>query len=67
MKKFRIGMIIVAVIAIIIILVTFDYGDLSWNASKPSYGVIMVMLIIIFNMIYSIRKDEKKLNEKKPK
>lgn len=59
MKKFRIGLIIFAVIIIIGQLTVVEYTDLSWSENAGSYLSIISMILLIISMIYSNRYDKK--------
>lgn len=53
MRKFRIVLIIFAVIIIIGHLTFVEYSDLSWPENKGSYLGIISMILVIIGMIYS--------------
>ncbi|MDY6801937.1 MAG: hypothetical protein SVU94_12055 [Bacteroidota bacterium] len=53
MRKFRIVLIIFAVIVIIGHLTFVEYSDLSWSENKGSYLGIISMILLIIGMIYS--------------
>ena len=59
MKKFRIGLIVVAVIVVIGELIIIDYSNLTWSKKMGSYLVIMGMILTISSLISSIRHDKK--------
>ena len=59
MKKFRIGLIVVAVIVVIGELIIIDYSNLTWSKKMGSYLVIIVMILTISSLISSIRHDKK--------
>ena len=60
MKKFRIGLIVVAVIVVIGELIIIDYSNLTWSKKMGSYLVIIGMILTISSLILSIRHDKKK-------
>jgi len=53
MRKFRIVLIIFAVIIIIGHFTFVEYLDLSWSENKDSYLGIISMILVIIGMIYS--------------
>lgn len=57
MRKFRIGLIIIAFALIIGQLIIIDYTNLSWSENAGSYLGIISMLLIIISLIYSKRYD----------
>jgi hypothetical protein len=59
MKKFRIGLIVVAVIVVIGELIIIDYSNLTWFKKMGSYLVIIGMILTISSLILSIRHDKK--------
>ena len=59
MKKFRIGLIVVAVIVVIGELIIIDYSNLTWSKKMGSYLVIIGMILTISSIILSIRNDKK--------
>ncbi len=59
MRKFRIGLIISAVITIIIQLGVVEYSDLSWSVNAGSYWGIISMILLIVSMVYSNRYEKK--------
>ena len=59
MKKFRIGLIVVAVIVVIGELIIIDYSKLTWSKKMGSYLVIIGMILTISSLILSIRHDKK--------
>ena len=59
MKKFRIGLIVVAVIVVIGELIIIDYSNLTWFKKMGSYLVIIGMILTISSLISSIRHDKK--------
>ena len=59
MKKFRIGLIVVAVIVVIGELIIIDYSNLTWSKKMGSYRVIIGMILTISSLILSIRHDKK--------
>lgn len=59
MKKFRIGLIVVAVIVVIEELIIIDYSNLTWSKKMGSYLVIIGMILTISSLILSIRHDKK--------
>lgn len=59
MKKFRIGLIVVAVIVVIGELIIIDYSNLTWSKKMGSYLVIIGMILTISSLISSIRHDKK--------
>ena len=61
MRKFRIGMIVCAIVFIIAHLTFLDYNDLSWVNNTGSYLGLIAMVLLILAMISSQRyeNDEK--------
>mgnify|MGYP003604859177 FL=1 len=59
MTKFRIGLIVVAVIVVIGELIIIDYSNLTWSKKMGSYLVIIGMILTISSLISSIRHDKK--------
>ena len=59
MTKFRIGLIVVAVIVVIGELIIIDYSNLTWSKKMGSYLVIIGMILTISSLILSIRHDKK--------
>ena len=59
MKKFRIGLIVFAVIVVIGELIIIDYSNLTWSKNLGSYLVIIGMIMTISSLILSIRRDKK--------
>ena len=59
MKKFRIGLIIGAIIIIIAELTIIDYSNLIWSKNLGPYLVIIGMIYLIISMIFSIKYDKK--------
>ena len=59
MKKFRIGLIVVAVIVVIGELIIIDYSNLTWYKKMGSYLVIIGMILTISSLILSLRHDKK--------
>ena len=59
MKKFRIGLFVVAVIVVIGELIIIDYSNLTWSKKMGSYLVIIGMILTISSLILSIRHDKK--------
>lgn len=59
MKKFRIGLIVAAVIVVIGELIIIDYSNLTWSKKMGSYLVIIGMILTISSLILSIRHDKK--------
>ena len=59
MKKFRIGLIVVAVIVVIGELIIIDYSNLTWFKKMGSYLVIIGMILTISSLILSLRHDKK--------
>ena len=59
MKKFRVGLIIAAIIIIIANLTFIDYSNLNWSENFKPYLAIMAFFILIAGLIYSIRYDKK--------
>jgi len=64
MKKFRIGLVVFAIIIIIGQLIIMDYINLSWSNNGGSYLGIISMICLIISMILSNRyeKNESKNN-----
>jgi hypothetical protein len=61
MNRFRIGIILFAVIVIIGQLTVLDYGNLIWSRNAGSYLGIISMICIIISMILSNRHEKRKL------
>lgn len=61
MKKFRLGIIVFALIFVAIHLSFIDYNNLSWKSNSGGYLGIVSMLLLIAAMISSQRSEE---NEK---
>lgn len=63
MRKFRIGIIVCAIVFIIGHLTFLDYNDLSWSNNTGSYLGLIAMVLLILAMISSQRyqDDEKKI------
>lgn len=59
MRKFRIGLMIVAFAFIIAQLIIVDYTDLSWSENGGSYLGIISMILLIISVIYSNRFEAK--------
>jgi hypothetical protein len=59
MKKFRIGLIVVAVIVVIGEFIIIDYSNLTWSNNLGSYLVIIGMICTISSLILSIKHDKK--------
>ena len=59
MRKFRIGLIITAVVLILVQLGVIEYSDLSWSVNSGSYWGIISMIFLIISMILSNRYDKK--------
>jgi len=59
MRKFRIGLIISAVVIIVVQLGVVEYSDLSWSVNAGSYWGIISMILLIISMIYSNRYEKK--------
>jgi len=59
MKKFRIVLVIFAVIIIIVQLTVVKYTDLRWSENTGSFLVIISMILLIISMIYSNRYEKK--------
>ena len=59
MRKFRIGLIISAVVMILVQLGVVEYSDLSWSVNAGSYWGIISMILLIISMIYSNRYEKK--------
>jgi len=58
MKKFRIGLIVFAIIIIIGQLIIIDYVNLSWSNNGGSYLGIISMICLIISMILSNRYEK---------
>lgn len=59
MKKFRIGLIVVAFILILAELMITDY-DSFWNSKNiGNYLVILSMILVIISLIVAIKTDKK--------
>jgi hypothetical protein len=58
MKKFRIGLIVFAIIIIIGQLIIIDYINLSWSNNGGSYLGIISMICLIISMILSNRYEK---------
>jgi len=59
MRKFRIGLIISAVIMVVVQLGVVEYSDLSWSVNAGSYLGILSMILLILSMIFSNRYEKK--------
>jgi hypothetical protein len=59
MKKFRIGLMIIASIMIMVQLIYIDFIDLSWSKNAGSYLGIVSMTLLIISMILSNIHDQK--------
>jgi len=59
MGKFRIVIMVIAVVAIIMQLCVVEYTDLSWSENAGSYWGIISMILLIISMIYSDRYEKK--------
>jgi uncharacterized membrane protein len=59
MRKFRIGLIISAVVMILVQLGVVEYSDLSWSVNAGSYWGIISMILLIISMFYSNRYEKK--------
>jgi hypothetical protein len=59
MKKFRIGLIIGAVIIIIAELTFIDYSNLLLSRNIGSYLTTIGLIYVIFSMIFAIKYDKK--------
>jgi formate hydrogenlyase subunit 3/multisubunit Na+/H+ antiporter MnhD subunit len=60
MKKFRVGLIIVAIIIVIVNLTFIDYSNLNWSENSGPYLGIMAMICVIFAGLVSYRYDKSK-------
>jgi len=58
MKKFRIGLIVFAIIIIIGQLTIMDYINLSWSNNGGSYLGIISMICLIISMVLSNRYEK---------
>ena len=58
MRKFRIGLIISAVVMIVVQFGVVEYSDLSWSVNAGSYLGIISMTLLIISMIYSNRYEK---------
>ena len=59
-KKLRLGIAFVAVIAMVGAILSVDYTDLAWNNNKGNYLGIISGLLVIVSMILSNRHDAQK-------
>ena len=59
MKKYRNGLIVVAIVLVVIQLTKLDYGNLSWSNNEGSYLGVLSMIIMILSMIFSNRYEKK--------
>ena len=59
MKKYRNGLIVVAIVLVVIQLTKLDYGNLSWSKNEGSYLGVLSMIIMILSMIFSNRYEKK--------
>lgn len=59
MKKFRRGMITVAIVIIIAQLILIDYSNLSWSNNAGGYLGIFSMILLIINMGLLSRYERK--------
>jgi cytochrome c oxidase subunit IV len=65
MRKFRIVLIIIAVIVIIGLLTAVDYSNLIWSKNSESYLGIISMICVIIGMILSNRHEKRNLKKGK--
>ena len=63
MRKYRLVVIIFAIILIVIGLIDLDYNDLSWTNCKGTYFGIIAMLFTITAMIVSNWDDKRNANK----
>jgi len=59
MKKFRIGLIIAAVIIIVAELFIIDYSNLNWPNAIGPLLTVTAMILLIASMLISIKQDKK--------
>ncbi len=59
MKKFRIALIVFAIIFIAAQLFHINYTDLSWAVNASAYIGIISMVLLIIAMVASNRHDKK--------
>jgi len=64
MKRFKIGLIIVAVIIIIAELLIIDYNDLFGSKNIGNYLVMLSMALLIISQILPIKNDRIKIEKK---
>jgi hypothetical protein len=58
MKKYRSGLIALALVLIIVQLTIVDYDDLSWSNNSGSYLGVFSMALLILAMIASNRAEK---------
>lgn len=58
MKKYRSGIIALAVVLIIVQLTIVDFDDLSWSNNSGSYLGVFSMVLLILAMIASNRAEK---------
>lgn len=63
MKKFRIGLIIIAAIIIIAELIIIDYNNLFCSKNLGSSLVMLSMTLTIIIIVLSIKSDRKKIEK----
>ena len=59
MRKVRIILVIISAVFLIGMLFTIDFENFLSKSNIDSFGMIFVMILIIFNMIYSNRHERK--------
>ena len=58
MKKYRSGIMALAVVLIIVQLIIIDFDDLSWSNNTGSYLGVFSMALLILAMIASNRAEK---------
>lgn len=58
MNKFRIWMVLIAVILIIAQFIIIDYTDLSWSKNAGSYLGIISMILLVISVIGTNWQDK---------
>jgi NADH:ubiquinone oxidoreductase subunit 2 (subunit N) len=58
-KKFRIGLIVLAIVQIIASVSHIDYSNFTWTKNLSSFIGIIAMIFLIITLIIQIRYDKK--------
>ncbi len=64
MKKFRIGLIIGALIIIIVEFIIIDYNNLFSSKNLGNLLTTLAMILIIINLIFTFKNDKEKIKIK---